>query len=193
MIGTSCENSASESSASAHQFLIGLNKPLYAIIDTARDRRTFSLLEESDGDYEILYPPRFAFDLDNRGPHLISVRPGSTCLQSLITAGWGNGWGIYVAGPSDFATVRRHLRRLLFVKLHDGQQVHFRFYDPRVLRDYLPTCNGDELDQFFGPLSTIYLEIGNDRELLCFSRDRSCETDNQSRSEKLLEYHLKLF
>jgi hypothetical protein len=193
MIGNSCENSGSESSARAYQFLIRLKTPLYAIIDTARDRRAFSFLEKTDCDYEILYPQRFAFDLDNRGPHLVSVRPGSTCFEPLISAGWGNNWGIYVAGPSDFATVRRHLRRLLFVKLHDGQQVLFRFYDPRVLRDYLPSCNGDELDQFFGPLTTIYLETGDDRELLCFSMDRSCGTHNSSRSERLLEYRLKLF
>jgi hypothetical protein len=175
-----------------HQFFTRLKTPLYAIIDTARDRQAFSVLETADCHYEILYPPRLAFDMDDRGPHLVSVRPGSFCLELLINAGWGNSWGIYLAGPGDFVAVRRHLQRLLFVHLHDGRQALFRFYDPRVLRDYLPNCSEAKLDQFFGPLTTIYLESGNGQDLHSFSMDRSCKTDNPPHPERLLEYRLKL-
>jgi hypothetical protein len=193
MRGDSCENCGSEISATLHQLFTRIKTPLYAIIDTARDRRAFSVLEATCCDHEILYPPKFAFDMDHRGPHLVSVRPGSTCLELLINAGWGNSWGIYLTSPSDFAAVRRHLQRLLFAKLHDGRRAHFRFYDPRILRDYLPTCREDELDQFFGPLSMIHLESENGREVHCYSRDRSSQRDNPSRSGGLLECCLKLF
>jgi hypothetical protein len=188
----SCKNSGSEISARLHQVFTRIKMPLYAIVDTARDGRGSSVLKAMCCDHEILYPPKFAYDMDHRGPHLTSVRPGSTCLELLINAGWGNSWGIYLSCPSDFVTVRRHLQKLLFAKLYDGRQALFRFYDPRILRDYLPTCNEDELDQFFGPLSLIHLESGNGRELHCYSRDRSRETDNPSRSGRLLEYRLKL-
>lgn len=193
MDGNFCEDSGSTIPVEVQRFFSRLKTPLYAIIDTAQDRKVFSLLEEIDCDYEILYPQRLAFDMDRRGPHLMSVLPGSTCLEKLLTAGWGNNWGIFLACVSDFGAVRRHLQRLLFAKLHDGRQALFRFYDPRVLRDYLPTCSGDDLDQFFGPLTTIYLESENGRDLHCFSLDRSCKTDQRLHSDRLLEYHVKLF
>ncbi|MCM0084223.1 DUF4123 domain-containing protein [Geomonas sp. Red32] len=180
-------------SLEVHRFLSRLNTPLYAIIDTARDRRTFSVLDELDSPYEILYPQRLAFDMDGRGPHLIWMPAVSPSLEQLIKAGWGNSWGIYFASPSDFATVRRHLRMLLFVKLYDGRQGLFRFYDPRVLRDYLPTCNEKELDQFFGPVTTIYLESENDRELLCLSVEKSTDKGEEPYPGRLLRYRLNLF
>lgn len=34
----------------------------------------------------------------------------------------------------------------------------FRFYDPRVLRLYLPTCTSTELEQVFGPVGTFFTE-----------------------------------
>jgi hypothetical protein len=44
------------------------------------------------------------------------------------------------------------------VKLPDGKQVYFRFYDPRVLRVYLPTCTVEEMRTFFGPIKCFLTE-----------------------------------
>jgi hypothetical protein len=47
--------------------------------------------------------------------------------------------------------VRKHLRRLLMVKLDDGgRRLYFRFYDPRVLRAFLPTCSVRQDEEMFG-------------------------------------------
>jgi len=45
--------------------------------------------------------------------------------------------------------VRRHLRQFLQAQLPDGRVVLFRFYDPRVWRTYLPTCEPVELQRWF--------------------------------------------
>jgi hypothetical protein len=34
----------------------------------------------------------------------------------------------------------------------------FRYYDPRVLRSYLPTCTPEELAQVFGPIHSFVME-----------------------------------
>ena len=47
------------------------------------------------------------------------------------------------------ADVRRHLRQFLQAQLPDGRVVLFRFYDPRVWRTYLPTCEPAELQRWF--------------------------------------------
>ncbi|MCF6281484.1 MAG: DUF4123 domain-containing protein [Candidatus Polarisedimenticolaceae bacterium] len=46
----------------------------------------------------------------------------------------------------------------------------FRFYDPRVLRLYLPTCTGNEAKQFFGPIPQIIVEAENSTCLLTYNR-----------------------
>jgi hypothetical protein len=176
----------------AHRFFSRLKTPLYAIIDTARDRKAYSLLDDTDSHFETIYPHRFSLAMDHRGPHLIPVCPNSTYLDRLIHASWGKSWGIYLAGPSDLSAVRRHLRRLLCIKLRDGQQALFRFYDPRVLRDYLPNCSEEELYRFFGPLTAIYLESQNGCEILCFSLNRPGKTDEYPCEKVLSEYSLKL-
>ena len=40
----------------------------------------------------------------------------------------------------------------------DFQPLYFRYYDPRVLRVYLPTCDADELRTLFGPISRLLCE-----------------------------------
>ena len=40
----------------------------------------------------------------------------------------------------------------------------FRYYDPRVLRAYLPTCNSEELRTVFGPIECFRTEDQNDAE-----------------------------
>ena len=39
-----------------------------------------------------------------------------------------------------------------------GERVYFRFYDPRVLRVYLPTCSSSELKGVFGPVGRFVVE-----------------------------------
>jgi hypothetical protein len=54
--------------------------------------------------------------------------------------------------------------------VHDGEgtPMLFRYYDPRVLRVYLPTCNAEELKTVFGPVLRFVLEGNQPEELLHF-------------------------
>jgi len=40
----------------------------------------------------------------------------------------------------------------------DGKPMYFRYYDPRVLRTYLPTCNAQELETIAGPVEWFLVE-----------------------------------
>jgi len=55
-------------------------------------------------------------------------------------------------------TLRDHFRDFHKVELPDQRIVIFRYYDPRVLRIFLPVCNQSELRQFFGPVQTFLVE-----------------------------------
>ena len=54
------------------------------------------------------------------------------------------------------------------MKTEEGQELYFRYYDPRVLRTYLPTCTPDELEQVFGPVLEYALEDEVEETLLRF-------------------------
>jgi hypothetical protein len=98
-------------------------------------------------------------------PYLVKLAPDSPLLEPLVKEGWGKSWGVYLTCDRDFHEIRRHLRHFLEVKLPDGEQVLFRFYDPRVMRIYLPTCMPEEANQFFGPIHRYVMEGEKPEEL----------------------------
>jgi len=102
-------------------------------------------------------------------PYLVRIAPDSKLLEALVKEGWGKSWGVYFTCAGDFHEIRRHLRHFLQVKLPDGEQVYFRFYDPRVMRIFLPTCIAEEANQFFGPIKRYVLEGEEPDQLLEFT------------------------
>jgi hypothetical protein len=64
--------------------------------------------------------------------------------------------------------MRRHFRSFLTVYDPDGKPLLFRYYDPRVLRVYLPTCDARELETVFGPVVAYLLEGEDPGDLLRF-------------------------
>ena len=51
-----------------------------------------------------------------------------------------------------------HYRKFLKLKTEDLQLLYFRFYDPRVLRIFLPTCDRKQIVEFFGPVQAFICE-----------------------------------
>ena len=171
-----------EPNATPQQRLLALLRndyqPLYAVLDAARDIRIMALLMQSKEEHQSLYEGAEGAKLSQVAPYLVRLDKDSLLLGSLLLEGWGKSWGVYLTCASEFAEVRRHLRRFLEVQLPDGKQVYFRFYDPRVLRVYLPTCTAEETNQFFGPIKRYLIEDEKPDKLLQFGN-----TDNAS--EKL--------
>src|SRR5262249_7471285 len=54
-----------------------------------------------------------------------------------------------------------------------GNELYFRFYDPRVLRTFLPACTGAETKRFFGPVGIYLMETENGEAISLFSRRTS--------------------
>ncbi len=151
-------------------------EPLFALLDAARDDRVLDLLCNSEEQYQSLYEGKQGEDLAKFAPYLVQLPKDSQLLVALIQEGWGKSWGVYLTSASDLQEVRRHLRHFLQVLLPDGKQVYFRFYDPRVMRVFLPTCAPDETTQFFGPIQSYLVEDENSDTLMRFvSHSRGIE------------------
>jgi hypothetical protein len=123
---------------------------VWAILDTAKDPRVFGLASRCYLDKCCLYAGDLSPELERAAPWLIQVSPRDSITESLLEQGWGHAWGIFLQSDDSMASLRRHLRRLLRVKDQNGRHYLFRYYDPRVLRVYLPASRADELDGVFG-------------------------------------------
>jgi Domain of unknown function (DUF4123)/FHA domain len=146
-------------------------QPLYALLDAAREPSVLKVILESKEEYQSLYEGPQGAQLAHFAPYLIRVPQKSSLLDTLVQQAWSKSWGVFVTCDKPLKDLRTHFRHFLTVKLPDGQQVYFRYYDPRVLRLFLPTCLPEETTQFFGPVKHFLMEAEDPKLALHFTRD----------------------
>ncbi|ATB41782.1 FHA domain-containing protein [Cystobacter fuscus] len=140
--------------------------PLLAVLDAARSERVRVLLRESVEFSKSLYEGPQAEVLAEVAPYLVSLPREGRLLHALLAEGWGKSWGIYLACAQPFAEVRRHLRKLLMVEGATGQELYFRFYDPRVLRPFLRTSSASLVREVLGPIDCFWLQGEQPEQIL---------------------------
>ena len=142
---------------------------LYAVLDAARDARIYSSTRGLAG-ARCLYEGEIPQPLAETAPYLVQLERGTAFTEWLLTDGWGQSWGVFLSTRASPDEVRRHLRHFLKVKDDAGRSLYFRYYDPRVLRVYLPTCNEEELKLLFGPVERFWCETEDGRSILEYQR-----------------------
>jgi hypothetical protein len=174
-VGTPGSGSGKDLTQAVIGYFRTLQMPLYAILDSCHaHRRITSLLEKSGCEHGCLYGKRLNEFTDGRGPYLIALSQQNDFLDLIINSAWGKSWGIYLTAAVAFRPLQRHLTRVVSVTVDRGRTGLFRFYDPRVLSDYLPGCSAGQLEDFFGPISSFYLESYDAHELIRLSRIPAC-------------------
>lgn len=138
----------------------------YAVLDGASIPELRQLLYQHKPDHECLYLGELAPDMQQVAPYLVELEPDTPFTNLVFEQGWGKHWGIFAQSAEGIRALRQHFRRFLTVYDPKGKAMLFRYYDPRVLRSYLPTCNADELGQLFGPVTAYFAEGESPRELL---------------------------
>ncbi|MFO0648658.1 MAG: DUF4123 domain-containing protein [Polyangiales bacterium] len=131
---------------------------LYAVLDAARDDLVLAWINTSGVEALCLYDGWQSKELADVAPYLVSVPRGSEHLRALLDEAWGRNWGVFLTSGVGMRELRRHLRRFLKVSVEGRGRMLFRFYDPRVLRAFLPTCTVEEANAFFGPIDAFVTE-----------------------------------
>ena len=143
---------------------------VYAILDGASIGRDLIVnLHERRVDFHCLLPGNLAPDMAEVAPYLAELKPRAEFTQWVVGEGWGQHWGVFVASPAGDIQMRGHFRSLVDVYDPDGKPLIFRYYDPRVLRVFLPTCAPGELAEVFGPAEAFFVEADDGEALLRFS------------------------
>ncbi len=130
----------------------------YAILDAARDDAIYKKIKDEGRQDGRLYYGVKGQEMADVAPYLIGLKQDDPFTEWVINSGWGNSWGIFLRSSVEQRLLMRHFRRFLIVSDENRRRFYFRFYDPRVLRVYLPTCRPKELEIFFGPVKRYCLE-----------------------------------
>jgi len=148
---------------------------VFAVVDGARDPRIAALLADTGLEQASLFAGPLSPALQAAAPRLVRLSPRARLTRRLLEAGWDDHWFVllHVAPDVTLEALRRHLRELLRVRDEAGRVLMFRFYDPRVLRAYLPTCTGSEAAAVFGPVDAFACAAADPRGAVAFRRTSS--------------------
>ena len=138
---------------------------VWMILDGARSLEIFRMLLACHLEYACLYSGPLTSELEMAAPYLVQLDRGYKDTHQFIRRAWGNSWGVFLRSETSLKKLRRHLRELLIVRDTKGNRLTFRYYDPRVLRVYLPTCTPSETRTVFGPIECFWTEGPNAEDL----------------------------
>lgn len=144
-------------------------KANYILLDAAKMEGNLYEARQRNTDHASLYRGRAEEELADVAPYLFKLEPGSEFEQWYLENGWGQSWGIPFYSAHSFEEVFTHFRKFLLVKTEVGEELYFRFYDPRVLRIFLPTCDEKQLRELFGPVEYYICEDEEPDHALFFS------------------------
>ena len=122
------------------------------ILDACDDPRVPVKADELGADIAVsLYRGKAAVEYSAIAPYLIRVTPET--LAWIKANLWAEPWGIFAVADASLSTLRKHFRQFLLVESPEGQCLYFRYYDPRVLPQFLATSTTDQVEPFFGPIN----------------------------------------
>ena len=146
------------------------DQSLYAILDAAREASIPGKLQQLGVEFVSLYRGEPEETLAAVAPYLVKLDQQARALEWLLNEGGGKSWGIFLISAASLEDLRRHFRHFLLVRDPEGKELYFRFYDPRVLRIYLPTCTAFEAKRFLGPVTNYEVESEDGQGVLDFSK-----------------------
>ena len=130
----------------------------YLLLDAARMHGDIYRARELNTDHTCLYEGDTEKFLSAVAPWLFSMERGSAFADWVAKEGSGKSWGVVLQCAEEPVKLYKHLRKFLIVESEDGKEMYFRYYDPRVLRVFLPTCEPEQVIEFFGPIEAFLVE-----------------------------------
>lgn len=152
---------------------------LYGVLDGASIPDLRMQIYKLEPESECLFEGELEPDMQEVAPYLVSLQQGHPFTDWVLSKAWGQHWGIFVQSQANMQQMLQHCRKFIVVYDETGKPLRFRYYDPRVLPTFLPTCNKDELSKFFGPVQRILMEGESPETMLTFE----CKTGELKRQE----------
>ncbi len=142
---------------------------LYCVLDGAAVPDLPIKLYDASVPHFCLIPGELTDDVIHTAPYVVGLLPNHDFSSWVLEENFGKNRGIFSHCRHSLTEMRRHFRALMFVHDEHGQPLIFRFYDPRVIRTFLPTCEPDELETFFGKVDSYFVESDDKQSLFGYS------------------------
>jgi|GEM_PF-467587 len=166
---------------------------IFAILDGARDKKIEALVRKGALKSSCLYEGKLSYAMAIVAPYIVELERGHAQTHAILSQGWGNSWGVFAVTypPTSMLSVRRNCRKIAKVKSPEGKTLIFRYYDPRVLRVYLPNSNRQEAQKVFGPTTAFIVESAQGATLHRFCQTEQGVADvqeNKEASKRVVEH-----
>lgn len=148
-----------------NQHLFSKIARVFAILDGAQIPDLRMKLYELKPVHYCLFSGELEPDMQEVAPYMVRLLPGTPFTEWLLNEVWGKNWGIFAQTRETVLEMRKHFSSLITVYNEEGNPLIFRYYDPRVWRKFLPTCQPDEVKSIFGKVDTFLVE-SEDKENL---------------------------
>lgn len=131
----------------------------YLLLDAARMDYLINEAEGINPTRKSLYIEDKTEFLNGVAPYIFQFAYSTPFANWFLKRGWGNAWGLLIKSSWPLSELQKHFRKFLIVKIRNGEELYFRFYDPRVLRIFLPIFKPNQLREFFGEaIQTLLME-----------------------------------
>ena len=155
----------------ARQLFVDSKLNAYAVLDGASNPALLDHLYAGERpEFACLYRGDLEPDIAECAPYLARLEQNSPFTQWLNAHCLGQHWGIFALSRADLPTLLQHLRKHNMVYDPNNRPLLFRYYDPRVLREFLPLCDSGQLTEFFGPVEAFFAEADDGENHLRFDR-----------------------
>lgn len=141
----------------------------YILVDGARAGYDIHTLKELNPNFMSLYKGESEQEFEGIAPYLFTWPENNRFSSWICKNSWGSASCILLNSNQTFRDSWQHFRKFLLVKTEDNQELYFRFYDPRVLKIFLPTCDKEQIIEFFGPIQHFIVEGDSKEEAIEFS------------------------
>jgi hypothetical protein len=121
----------------------------YALMDCSLDSTLYPAIIKSGCPLIGLYREPWQKKLGEIAPHLVELETGSPFYRELVSWDWYGNWGYFVQSGASLDDLGAALAPLTLATAPNGQQVFFRFFDPRVLRPFLSAATKTDIELLF--------------------------------------------
>ncbi|REJ75582.1 MAG: DUF4123 domain-containing protein [Acidobacteria bacterium] len=150
--------------------LFPLRTKTYCVLDGAAVKELPKRLYEMAPHHECLVRGELTPDMVHVAPYVALMIRGDDFSDWVLENTLGGNCGIFINTRFSITEMRNHLRALMAVHTEDGKPLIFRYYDPRVFRKFLPSCDAGQVETFFGKIDRFLVESEDGEGMLAYSQ-----------------------
>lgn len=130
----------------------------FVILDAARMDGLIFKAKELNERHSCLYEGDSEKFLGTVAPWMFKLDRDSEFSDWILKEDLHKNWGMVIIKSIDGKALYNHLRKFLIINTDQEKELYFRFYEPKVLQAFLPTCDAEHLHEFFGPIISFIVE-----------------------------------